>query len=95
MDKSKKNDNIISIVINIGIIVVFAIFVVFVIITLLELSKKTTDVISFIGEVINKRENITTANQNENENTLLPYADMITTTKVCSGSSKRSINYVY
>jgi hypothetical protein len=29
MDKSKKNDNIISIVINIGIIVVFAIFVVF------------------------------------------------------------------
>jgi hypothetical protein len=61
MDKSKKNDNIISIVINIGIIVVFAIFVVFVIITLLELSKKTTDVISFIDEVINKRENITTA----------------------------------
>ena len=49
---NKKHDNIIYTAVYIGIIVVFAIFLFFVIITLLTLSNKTTDAISFIHKLL-------------------------------------------
>jgi hypothetical protein len=55
MNRSKNGYGILSTVVGIVSIITLAVFVIFVTITILTLSKKTTDAISFVHEVVTQK----------------------------------------